>query len=140
MVDRNVFDLRLAKLEELLGQLRRLSREERTVFRLDADLQTLAERRVHLAVECSLDLANHLIADRGWPSAASNLEAFQVLGRQGVLDEDLASRMGSWAGLRNILVHLYLDVDYDKLYTILERDLDDFETFAQQLMRYVESL
>ena len=64
MVDRDVFDRRLAKLETLLRDLRSLSKVERAAFLSDRALQAQAERWLQLAAECALDLAHHLIADR----------------------------------------------------------------------------
>ena len=43
--------------------------------------------------------------------------------------------MAGWAGLRNLLVHLYLDVDHALLFEILGRDLDQLEAFAKAAPR-----
>ena len=82
-----------------------------------------------------LDLAQHLIASRGWRTPATYREAFQVLASEGVLTSELAGQMGGWAGLRNILVHLYLEVDYGKLFQILTEDLPEIESYARELSR-----
>lgn len=139
MVDREVFDRRLAKLEDLLRQLRRLAATDRDAFRSDRALQACAERWLHLAAECTLDLANHVIADRGWKTPATCREAFQVLAAEGVLTPERARQMEGWAGLRNVLVHLYLDVDHERLHEILSRDLDQLERFAAELVRALDA-
>jgi uncharacterized protein YutE (UPF0331/DUF86 family) len=72
LVDRDVFDRRLGKLEELLRDLRRLAAIDRTRFLSDHGLQAQAERWLQLAAECALDLAHHLIAERGWKAPASD--------------------------------------------------------------------
>ncbi|MBK8998781.1 MAG: DUF86 domain-containing protein [Myxococcales bacterium] len=131
MVDPDVFARRLAKLEELLTQLRELSRAERERFLTDRALQAQAERWLHLAAERTLDLANHLIADRGWPTPGTYREAFRTLAERGVLPPDLAKKMEAWAGLRNVLVHMYLDVDHATIHQILTHDLDELEAFAR---------
>ncbi len=133
MVDRSVFDLRLAKLEQLLENLETLTAIERSDFLADQAVQAQAERWLHLAAECTLDLANHFIADRGWRTPATNRETFQVLAENGVLPEDLAQRMEGWAGFRNILVHLYLEIDQDTVFDILTRDLHELRTCAAKL-------
>jgi uncharacterized protein YutE (UPF0331/DUF86 family) len=46
--------------------------------------------------------------------------------------------MEEWAGLRNVLVHLYLDVDQRRLYEILTEDLDQLELFAEAVTRAAE--
>jgi uncharacterized protein YutE (UPF0331/DUF86 family) len=131
LVDREVFERRLSRLESLVRDLRALAGQPSDAVLSDRGLQAQAERWTHLAVECCLDLANHLIADRGWPTPDTYRDAFRTLHLEGVIDEDLATSMAGWAGLRNLLVHLYLDVDHALLFEILGRDLDQLEAFAK---------
>jgi len=140
LVDRSVFDLRLGRLERLLRSLRSLASVDRTAFLADEALQAQAERWMHLVVECSIDLANHLIADRAWKSPSTNRETFQVLADNGVLEPELARRMEGWAGLRNILVHLYLEIDYEKLFEILTKDLPEIEAYVAAMTRFAFEL
>ncbi len=135
MVDRDVFDQRLAKLEDLLRQLRRLATIEKEAFLADDMMRASAERWLQLAAECSLDLAHHLIADRGWKTPATYREAFAILHEEAVLDSECARQMQLWAGLRNVLVHLYLEVEAERLYQILKEDLDQLECFAAAVSR-----
>jgi uncharacterized protein YutE (UPF0331/DUF86 family) len=135
LVDRDVFDRRLAKLEELLRDLRRLRPVPLDEFVSDRGLQAQAERWLQLAAECCAELSHHLIADRGWKTPDSYKDAFRVLASEGVLDGALASAMQGWAGLRNVLVHLYLDVDPAILHGVLQTELDDLESFARAVMR-----
>jgi len=137
LVDREVFDRRLARLEELLRHLRRLGSVPREQFLGSDELQAQAERWLQLAAECALDLAHHLIADRGWRTPASYRDAFHVLAEEGALTADLAGRMELWAGLRNVLVHLYLDVDHERLWQIIQLNLDDLVHLAEALARHV---
>ncbi|MFQ6065545.1 MAG: HepT-like ribonuclease domain-containing protein [Candidatus Bathyarchaeia archaeon] len=41
-------------------------------------------------------------------------------------------------GFRNILVHRYAEVDLDELYQHLQSDLEDFNTFAKYVAKYIE--
>jgi uncharacterized protein YutE (UPF0331/DUF86 family) len=79
-----------------------------------------------------------LIADRGWRTPSTYREAFQVLEEKGVLDSEMTRNMEEWAGLRNVLVHLYLEVDQRILYDILTRDLDQLERYAEALSKAVD--
>ena len=87
MVDRDVFDRRLAKLEDLLRQLRRLAAVEKETFLADDTLRASAERWLQLAAECCLDLAHYLIADRGWRTPTTYREAFEILHKENVLNQ-----------------------------------------------------
>ena len=84
MVDRDVFDRRLGKLEKVLRNLRRQQSVELDVFLRDEDLQAKVERWLQVAFECALDLASHLIAERGWQTPGTYREAFEILRREGV--------------------------------------------------------
>lgn len=138
MVDREVFNRRLAKLEELLRSLRALAGEERARFLTDRALQAQAERWLHLAAECAIDLAHHLIADRGWSTPATYKEAFAVLQREGVLSEQLSDQMSNWAALRNVLAHLYLEIDHAIIFDVLTGDLDQLSEYAVALEKAAE--
>lgn len=138
MVDPEVFDRRLSKLEQLLKQLRQAAKNDWEAFRANEWLQASVERWLHLAAECTLDLAHHLIADRGWRTPTSYRDSFQILEENGVLSTELARQMEGWAGLRNVLVHLYLDVDRRRLHEILTQDLDQLELYANAVSRAAE--
>ena len=138
LVDREVFDRRLARLEGLIKDLRGIAGVEESQFHQDRGLQAQAERWTHLAIECCLDLANHLIADRGWRAPDSYRAAFLALADEDVIGAELAAQMASWAGLRNILVHLYLDVDHQRLHTILGAELDQLVAFALAMQRELD--
>ena len=135
MVDRDVLDRRLAKLELLLRDLRALASTEQATFLADRGLQAQAERWLQLAAECTLDLAHHIIADRGWKTPSTYREAFEVLHAEGVLDRQLAEQMQGWAGLRNVLTHLYLEVDHARLLEILTGELDPLADYAAEIAR-----
>jgi len=130
LVDREVFDRRLAGLEQLLRDLRGLARSGRAQFLRDRGLQAQAERWLQLAAESVLDLANHLISERGGRTPESYRDSIRVLAEEGVLPEELASCIEAWAGLRNVLIHLYLEVDHETIWEVLTDDLGDLESFA----------
>jgi len=80
-----------------------------------------------------------LIAERGWKTPTTYRETFEILRAERVLDAELAGQMQGWAGLRNILTHLYLDVDHVRLYEILTSELGQLESYAAALSRFLRS-
>ncbi|MDQ3304713.1 MAG: DUF86 domain-containing protein [Actinomycetota bacterium] len=58
-----------------------------------------------------MDAAHHVAASEGWAPAETNAGAMEVLGRHGVLDQDLTETMASAVRFRNLLVHRYAEVD-----------------------------
>ncbi len=137
MVDREVLDRRLARIEELLGRLREMAGVPRERYVREPGLQAQAERWLQLCAESVLDVAAHVIADLGLRTPTTYRESFRILAESHLLEEPLAKQMERWAGLRNVLVHLYLDVDHDILFDILQNDLGQVEAFVQAVVRSV---
>ena len=54
-----------------------------------------------------------------------------------MLPGKLAQKMVGMAKFRNVLVHLYMEVDHNRLYDYLQNDLDDFVQFAQYVSEYL---
>ena len=94
-------------------------------------------RRRHLvqtAAQICIDLANHVIASDGLRVPRDYGDAFRVLAESGVLDPALAERMVSLAGARNLIVHLYAEVDDERLArSVREGGLTDLSDFASRI-------
>jgi uncharacterized protein YutE (UPF0331/DUF86 family) len=122
-------------LESYLAELRSFRSVGREEFVREPAVHHLAERYLELACACVLDLAQHVIADEGYRQAATYKETMEVLRDEGLLSADLAERLKRWMGFRNILVHLYLEIDHAQVHAALENDLGDFEEFAAVMSR-----
>lgn len=138
MVDVDVFRYRIARLQETLNQLRELEARGRAMVAGDAGLRAQLERWLHLAVEGSMDLARQLISSRGWRLPSSNRDVFRILGEEGVIPAALAKDLEGWAGLRNVLVHLYLDLDFDLLFDAATNELSQIEELVLAMIRELE--
>lgn len=68
------------------------------------------------------------------PSSYS--EIFTLLAERGLMPRDLAAQMRRFAGLRNILVHRYWEVDDERMY----RELRDGIESARRFINWARSL
>lgn len=94
---------------------------------------------VQAAVQACIDLANHVIASEGWRVPQDYGDAFTVLREQDVIDAALAERLGALAGLRNLLVHLYDEIDDDRVAQETAAGLHDLDGFATSVARLLET-
>lgn len=131
MVDPDILRRRIDALVDYLARLERFQSVDRATFLVQPDSHHLAERYLHLAIEAALDIANHIIADRGYEAPETYKDAFAILGAQGVLDAELARRLQGWAGFRNVLVHAYLAIDHGISWDAIQTDLDDLYAVAR---------
>jgi uncharacterized protein YutE (UPF0331/DUF86 family) len=106
-------------------------------FVSDYRLYGLAERYLHLSIECLLDICNMLVSGLGLRKPERYQQAVDTLAEAGVLSQELVHRLSGVAGFRNILVHEYLDIDRGLVYQYLQEGLGDLELFAQEVVRFL---
>lgn len=133
MVDTLVVTKRLNKLREYLGFLKTLRREPKERFASDPFVYGSAERYLQLAIQALLDIANHILSDRKLKEPQEYRDVIKILGDNGLLSRELVRRLLPLVGLRNMLVHDYMDIDRERLYEALQRELGDFEEFAKEV-------
>lgn len=137
MVDKQVVTERLAKIRESAKRLRPLAEGSKEAFSGDADQQLKAERLVEIAAQAMIDIGSHLVASKGLRKPQEYAEVFAILGEAQLLPAAFAKRLEKLAGLRNLLVHEYLDIDPGLLHDNLKNYLGDFEQFAQVVAKLV---
>jgi len=120
-----------------LHQLAALRREE-----LQDDLVKLGAAKYYLqvAIECCIDVANHIIARQGFRAPESYADSFTVLAENGVIEQDFASTAHKMTRMRNRLVHLYWEVDANILHDVLRNNLDDLDRFKAYVYGYMCAL
>ena len=139
MVDQSVLASRLSALEGYLAKLRTFSTFSLDDFLADEDVHHLAERYLHLASECVLDVAQHVISDMGYRQPEGYKDAMDVLREEDVLGGELTDKLKGWMGFRNVLVHLYLEIDHRESYKAIHEELGDLEAFAARMGRFLSS-
>ncbi|MCC6966843.1 MAG: DUF86 domain-containing protein [Nitrospira sp.] len=97
----------------------------------NADLQDIIGLNLQRAVQLSVDLASHLIGDTDISPPSTIAEHFDALNRLQVISPALADRMKKAVGFRNLAVHSYQAIDWNIVYQICSRHLDDFRQFAK---------
>ncbi len=126
---------RLEKALEILQQSSEVSLEE--LVGNDV-LLSAVERNFQVAIECLIDIGNHIIAEKGFETPEDNEDVIRILGDEGVIPSAFVKRIKGIAGFRNILVHEYTGIDYGLLYNYLRYRLNDFREFAIHISSYLE--
>lgn len=130
--------LRLDKLRGFVGDLKKY--QGTSIEKLESDLGTSAvvERLLELACESVLDIARLVVTDQRLPIPENSRGYILALEKAGVLDKEFAEEFSKIAGFRNILVHMYLDIDYGQVADKINNKLGDFERFSQEVARFYE--
>lgn len=138
MIDKEKVCGRLRALERYCTELEGLQRVlEEEDFKRDLKNQWMVEHGLQLAIECMLDIGNHLIAAESLGSPQSYREIIEVLGQKGVIPEAFAAAIKGMAGFRNILIHDYLAVDLDEAWKALHEGPGQFREFIRYIATYL---
>ena len=128
-------------MDELSERLRRLEPiREKSLdeFLQDVYLRDIVERNLEIAIQCCIDIANRLISLERAPKPRDSYESILRLGELDVLPPAFARELAPIAGLRNILAHEYLAIDWYLVYERLQR-LNDLDRFADYLRGWLRS-
>jgi uncharacterized protein YutE (UPF0331/DUF86 family) len=137
MVDAAVIATKLRELEDRIARVAARRPADAASLAEDRDALDLVSFNLMLAIQACLDIASHLIADEGWPAAASLGEAFQRLGERGVLSKPTAEALRRAAGLRNVVAHGYAEANPELLHTASLDGLADLRHFASEVSAWV---
>lgn len=102
---------KLRKIEELLALLDTFRPHDGTDLHADPVRELAAERVLTLVVELAFAVNSHLAVALLARAPDTYAESFDLIGRTGVVDRELATSLRPSAGLRNVLVHAYLEID-----------------------------
>lgn len=95
----------------------------------DRDAWRMVRQALQEAIQASIDLAHVLLARAKAPPAQTYRAAFAGLRDALDLPADQAEEMADAAGLRNVLVHVYTELDLDRVHAAYTGDLPRLERF-----------
>jgi len=133
LVDAEIVVARLAVLRSNLRRLQEIIGHGREAFVLNEDLHLKAERCLQLALQAMLDIGTHVIASEGLERPSGYEGVVPELGKAGYLSGQLVERLQGAAGMRNILVHDYVRLDYERLLDTVSEGIPDPESFAKEI-------
>lgn len=133
MTDPELVAKKLAFIETCVRELRTLSRPERIAD--DLREERFVEHTLQLAIQAALDVGSHIVSDDRLGEPETSRDVFRLLGRAGVIPADLSGRLEQMAGFRNVVVHLYQEVDLGIVRDVVENHLGDLLEFAAAVRR-----
>lgn len=138
MVDSSVILKRIGRIRKCVATLETIRRtHSKQQFLADEMIQAAAERNIQVAIQSVLDICNHVVADMKLEVPDEEKQAFQILASHKVLPRRLAKTLTEMTGMRNVLVHEYLEVDHKRLYATISDDLIDFEKLINAILKLI---
>jgi uncharacterized protein YutE (UPF0331/DUF86 family) len=129
LVDADRVEARIQRLEEMIERLDEVRREGEEAYLGDAQQRAATERWLQLAIQICIDLGTQVATEQSVRPPTDYADVFKILGERGIIPADLALRLGNAARQRNLIVHLYMEIDDSAVFASLGY-LDDLREFA----------
>ena len=130
VVDRDVVLRKCEAIEHHVSRLRAKQPLTAAALRADESLRNDVCFDVLQALQACIDLAVHACTHESLGVPETPAVAFALLERNGVISPSLAASLGKAAGLRNLIVHRYADIDDSRLVDAIRDGLADLDEFA----------
>jgi uncharacterized protein YutE (UPF0331/DUF86 family) len=139
MVDKSLVLRKLSDLSDLYRQMLEYRGITTRRYAADWKSQRIVERTLQMMVEICLDVANHIISDKGYRRPVGYADHFTVLRENKILSARLTARMMQMAKFRNLIVHNYDKIDAEIVVGILKKSLTDFDSFKKAVVKFLEA-
>lgn len=135
MVDKLLIGRKLAEMETYLSQIKGFSKVSVAEYKRNWKTQRIVERTLQIMIELCIDVANHLVSDKGMRLPTGYADTFKVLMEEKIIGKNLFKTMEKMAKFRNIIVHQYEKIDPAIVVSILHKNLDDFERYKKAIIK-----
>ena len=135
--ERGILD-HLRELNESLKDWKRYQSISLEELRTDRDKRNMVLHALLISIQSAIDIANHIIAEKGLRKPSTYRESFEILYEEGLIPKALSEKLSDLAGFRNVLVHIYWRLDIDAVYGVLQNDfaaLKEFERIVKKLLQ-----
>ena len=104
----------------------------------DRDKRNMVLHALLISIQSAIDIVNHIIAEKGFRKPSTYRETFEILYEEGLISKNLSENLSDLAGFRNVLVHIYWQLDIAAIYEIVQQDLGVLKNFEGVVKRLLQ--
>ena len=139
MVNQTKVQRLIRNLNDYLAHLQNLGGLGKTDVLSDPYKRGAARYYLQVAIECCIDIGNHVISSERLRLPKTHRDTFQILAEAGIICNDFSGTLQQMASMRNRLVHLYSDIDDDMVFEAILTAPADCERFIQLILDYMQA-
>jgi len=129
-MDKIIVNKKLDSLYRCINRIQEKCPTNAAELKINIDLQDVIVLNLSRAVQLCVDIAAHTLAASNQPAPNTMSEAFQSLAEMRIINSNLADRLKKSVGFRNLAVHNYHDLNWDIVFAVASKHLEDFKEFA----------
>lgn len=138
MIDIDLVRRKLSRLNMYLDKLDPVVKKSFNEYLSDFYIKSSTERMIQLIVECASDINNHVVVESGERPPEDYASSFIKAAEIKLISRGLAEKLKGSAGMRNIIVHEYMDIDDEKIYKIIPIAVSDFKQYIKEVSAYID--
>jgi len=128
---------RLAMIEKHVERLKGVGRSlNYESFLVNDETQTVVERRLHICLEALIDVGLRIVSHLGLEKPERYRDLPVILVRSNVIPNNELEVFEKMISFRNVLVHLYAELDPARVYEALQKT-DDIRRMASHIANFV---
>ena len=133
MTNISAIENKISHLQKYLKILKRYQKKyTQQQIEKDIDIRGMVERYLYLACQSAIDLAEAVIAFKGFRKPTTLSENFYILNEEKMISDALTEKMVKMTGFRNVIAQDYAKINYEIVYDVLQNRLKDLEEFLKE--------
>lgn len=135
MVDHDLIIAKAGLVQKHINRIRSKGGKDMKSFLEDKDLQDIVSFNLHSATQNCIDIAAHIISEKGLGVPGSVSEMFYTLEENEFLSADMTEKMIKAVGMRNLLIHEYGKIDLKQVFKVIHEDIEDLNKFLHEIFQ-----
>ncbi len=133
-INRDLILTRFNKLDKLLEYLSEIKTIEKKEFLSNYKNYFTAQRALEICINICIDIGNHIVSLTNKEKPETFTDIIKILAKHEIISPGLETQLTKMVRFRNLLGHLYLEIDNEIIYNILQVNLDDFSSFKKAVL------
>lgn len=129
MVDKLLIQRRIDDITQSLKRLEKITKIGKEKFLENQDVKDIASYRLITLIEAAISICQHICAREIKKAPGNYADCFEILSKYDIIPAELAEKLQKMVRLRNMLIHIYWNIDYELVYKYIENNLDDVKKF-----------
>lgn len=134
-IDEDKLENKIILINKNLDKLKELKKLSRKDFLADYRNYDSAKYNLQTSIEALIDIGNHIISRKNWGVPETNADTFRILAEKDVISKNKLSDFVAMSRFRNMVVHLYQEIDEEEIYRIIENNLEDFTYYIKRIYK-----
>ncbi|MBI2633620.1 MAG: DUF86 domain-containing protein [Parcubacteria group bacterium] len=122
-----VIENKISAAKKYLKILERYKKYTQEELISNIDSRGAVERYLYLVIQATIDLAEAVIAYKNFRKPVTMSETYDILREENIISVTLTEKLTRMVGFRNIIAHDYENINYDIVYSVLHRNLNDIK-------------